>query len=119
LANERSERVVVSALQTFLGDYENASSENDCFAQMISTKDAEQTFHWHGKTENFMMGANLTSDDKLIVSLTLDGTEEDADQYLKKLKSHLKSDVGIISTPFPAEYSDGRDFKSKYGTQAS
>ena len=119
LACERSEYVVLSALEVFLGDYEATSPDNDDFAEMISTKEAEQTFYWHGKSRNFMMGANLTSDDKLVMSLTFDATEQDADEYLEKLKSHLKSDIGVTSSPFPAEFSNGQDFELRYGSKHS
>lgn len=61
-----------------------------------------------------MVGAIITDDDKLIMSLTFDGDKEIEKKYFNKLKCILNSEIGIISYVNPTEYENGKDFVLKY-----
>jgi hypothetical protein len=83
----------------------------------IENAGLDQTFYWnksHSNPDKIMVGANITEDNKLIMSLTFDGTEETESLYFEKLKNILSSDIGVISYINPAEYKNGKDFLAKY-----
>jgi hypothetical protein len=62
-----------------------------------------------------MVGANITSDNQLIMSLTLDGTEVGFEEHLLKLKKLTKSEIGAcFYVQYPA-FEDGTDFIKRYG----
>lgn len=61
-----------------------------------------------------MIGANITNDDKLIMSLTLDASLETGKEYFNKLKDVLQSNTGIISFVNPVDYENGEDFVLRY-----
>lgn len=61
-----------------------------------------------------MVGANILSDNKLVISLTFNGTIETEQKYYTELKSLLKADVVVISYVNPPNYNDGTDFITRY-----
>ena len=84
----------------------------------LEERNLSQTFYWNqsvNNPQNIMVGARITIDNKLIVSVTLDGFEEDVNRLYLKLKEILKSDTGVISYFDPPNYSDGADFIERYG----
>ncbi|GAL87816.1 hypothetical protein Fleli_0133 [Sporocytophaga myxococcoides] len=88
----------------------------------IENTGLNQTFYWnknHDNPDKIMVGANITEDDKLIMSLTIDGNEETESKYFEKLKNILNSDIGVISYINPVEYNNGQDFITKYGQNSS
>jgi len=99
-------------------DGKRFQSERDMVRHFINRDYSGRTFYWKSETEtpdNLMVGADITSDKRLIMSLTLDGTEQRANAYLVELKSVLKSNAGVISHTIPAPYETGQDFQKKYG----
>jgi hypothetical protein len=75
------------------------------------------TFFWEpqkDKTSSPMVGAFFTSDGFLIMSVTIDGNEAEAQRCLNNLKACTKSDVGVISYINPPDFEDGRDFFNRY-----
>lgn len=93
-------------------------SETKMIEVFLNTENVRQSFFWNDKNKgihNYMVGANITSDNQLIMSLTLDGTEEDFEYHFLKLKALLKSEIGIcFYVEYPA-FEDGVDFIKKYG----
>lgn len=92
-------------------------TEHEMINYFIDNSGVEQTFYWnkyHDNPDKIMVGANITNDDKLIISLTLDGNEGTATSYLNRLKAVWESTVGVISYTDPVEYDNGEDFISKY-----
>jgi hypothetical protein len=84
----------------------------------IENKGITQAFYWNKYEDNpdgIMLGASITTDDKLILSLTFNGTKETEAYYFLRLKSFLNSDVGVISYIDPPEYENGQDFMNRYG----
>jgi hypothetical protein len=63
--------------------------------------------------DKIMVGAIITEEDKLIMSLTIDGNEETENKYFEKLKIILNSGIGVISYINPADYKNGQDFIAK------
>lgn len=134
LAIEYSGAIVFEALNEFIHDCETLNldyasppkgvffeSEKEMVNYFIENE-KPQTFYWkemNSSPHNFMFGADITSDDKIIFSLTLDGTQKKADQCLSRLKAYFNSDVGVISYGTPAEYEGGLDFENRYRSQTA
>ena len=134
LVNDCSETIIFNTLNHFLAGYNKLSldyvdhpegksfkSEKELVSYFIKNK-IPQLFYWNLYDENpdeIMIGADILPDGKLVISLTLSGTDEKAEKYFTQLKSHLHSDVGVISHVVTAEYEDGKDFERRYGRQAS
>lgn len=132
-AGQKARQTIDLVLDTFIPGYEKLNvdyatrlddenslfnSEVEMINYFIENTGLDQTFYWnknHDNPDKIMVGAGITEDDKLIMSLTLDGTEETAKHYFEKLKTLLQSDVGVISYVDPAVYENGADFVSKYG----
>ena len=129
LANNCREETIFHTLDAFLiwresldVDYAESPDgtvfDNEyAMVQYFVSHSERQTFYWNGindENERLMIGANITSDGNLIMSVTFDGTDQQADAALERLKTALASEIGIISSPFPAEYENGLDFKRKY-----
>ena len=131
LAETYSAQTVYETLNAFLSQYDQLdtvyaelpegvsfTSESEMVEFFVKHPGAGQSFYWNGtgnEYDNPMVGANVTPDKHLIMSVTLDGTEADADQCLMQLKQIIGAKIGVISSPFPAEYSSGEDFKQRYG----
>ncbi|MNV00512.1 hypothetical protein D3C71_906770 [compost metagenome] len=131
-AGEKTVEKIRITLFEFLPDYETLNldyaskiydenylfeSESEMIRYFIDTPNVSQTFYWtsaKNNPEKIMIGANITSDDQLIMSLTFDGIIDFENGYLRKLKNLLKSDIGVISYTDPAEYKNGQDFCNKY-----
>lgn len=121
-------------LTTFIPDYERLSgdytfppddedyvfaSEDEMLEHFISNPTYETNFFWNQYKENpnqIMVGAFFTTDEQLIISLTLPANGEHEIAYLAKLKALLGSDVGVISWPNPPVFDDGADFIRRYRT---
>ncbi len=132
LANECSKAIVDNVLNEFIPNYEQLNldytsppndetyvfkSEEEMIQLFIDNEEWAQTFYWNKYQNNpdrIMLGATITSDKHLIISLTFDGTHELKEKYYKKLKTFLNSDIGVISYVNPADYENGADFISKY-----
>lgn len=132
-AGQKSRQTIDLVLDAFIPGYEKLNadyairlddenspftSEDEMINYFIENAGLTQTFYWnknHDNPDKIMVGARITEDDKLIMSLTIDGTEETAKHYFEKLKTLLHSDIGVISHVDPAVYENGADFVSKYG----
>ncbi len=132
-AGQKSMKTIDLVLKMFIPDYEKLNldyvsrlddenyvfkTEYEMINYFIENSGLNQTFYWNKSYDNpdrIMVGAIITEDDKLIMSLTIYGNEETANKYLEKLKSVLNSDIGVISYINPADYENGLDFISKYG----
>lgn len=94
-------------------------SETEMVTYFITSQNVNQTFYWN-KTENnpdkIMVGANITDDNQLIMSLTVDGTDGTESIYLNKLKAVLQSEIAVISYIDPVFYENGKDFCTRYGS---
>ena len=133
LANKKSVETINRALNEFIPNYEKISSdytsppgkadytfksEEEMVRFFIENKDLNQVFYWNMYEENphkIMIGERVTIDDKLIISLTFDGTTETKANIYRKLKTILNSDIGVTSYVNPPEYEDGQDFIIRYG----
>ncbi|RZJ50797.1 MAG: hypothetical protein EOO19_02360 [Chryseobacterium sp.] len=103
---------------TFRIDSEKGFSNNEeMIDYFVNTNKIDQTFYWHQYSDNpdkIMFGANITSDNKTIFSLTIYSTMERAEVYLNDLKKKLNSEIGTITFVSLAEYDNGIEFKNKY-----
>ncbi|HAD79174.1 MAG TPA: hypothetical protein DCF99_06895 [Flavobacteriaceae bacterium] len=131
-AGQKCKKVIDLVLNNFISEYEklnldyalpisnlddNFNSEEEMISYYIEKKEMDQTFYWsqvHNNPNRIMVGAIITDDDKLIMSLTFDGDKEIEKKYFNKLKCILNSEIGIISYVNPAEYENGKDFVLKY-----
>ncbi len=132
-AGQKSKKTIDLVLNTFIPEYEELSldyasksddeeyifkTEDEMINYFIENTGITQNFYWnkyHDNPDRIMVGAIITHDDKLIMSLTIDGTEETEKKYFEKLKNILNSEIGVISYINPAYYENGLDFISKYG----
>ena len=131
-AGQKCKKVIDLVLNNFISEYEklnldyalpisnlddNFNSEEEMISYFIEKKEIDQTFYWsqvHNNPNRIMVGAIITDDDKLIMSLTFDGDKEIEKKYFNKLKCILNSEIGIISYVNPTEYENGKDFVLKY-----
>lgn len=132
-AGQKSKKTIDLVLNIFLPGYEQLNldytyprydqnyifkTEDEMIDYFIENPALEQTFYWnkyHDNPDKIMVGANITYDDKLVISLTMDTTEDKKNMYFDQLKKVLQSDIGIITYVYPADYEDGEDFIIKYG----
>ncbi|MEN7550703.1 hypothetical protein AAG747_22475 [Rapidithrix thailandica] len=134
LVKEKSRDLIYSVLNEFIPDYEPLNldfigkpndeayefeSEDEIISYYTHTKGVRQTFYWNKYENNpnrIMVGANILEDDQIVFSLTVDGTKEKKAEYLKRLKTLLNSETGVISYINPVGYDNGQDFETKYGS---
>ena len=130
LAPTCSLSVIYKTLDKFLPDrkslnldYANSpdgrgfSSEKEMVSHFLDRKHLAQTFYWNAKVSNsevLMVGMDITTDKKLIVTITGKTPKEEIENYFRDLKSFLNSEVGTISYYGLSDYSDGRDFERRY-----
>ena len=132
-AGQKSRKTIDLVLNTFIPGYGKLNlnytyprhdkdyifkTEDEMIGYFIENPALDQTFYWtkyHDHPDRIMVGANLTDDDRLIMSLTMDTTEEKRDMYFDQLKKLLQSDIGIVTYVDPAAYEDGEDFIVRYG----
>ncbi|AFM02633.1 hypothetical protein Fleli_0133 [Bernardetia litoralis DSM 6794] len=132
LVKQKSKEIIYKALNEFLPNYEKLDfslyskiddedyvfeSEKKVIDYFINTPNLKQTFYWAKEQNNqdkIMVGANITNDNMLIISLTLDGTLEIERKYYLRLKQFLDSQIGVISYINPVEYDNGQDFIERY-----
>lgn len=128
IANECSKDIIDKVLCHFLPNHKEINldycnppdnlnyqfkSEDEMIRYFIDHKNLSQTFYWNQDNDNphkIMVGASILSDDKLVMSLTLNGTKQIYHKYLVELKHMLHSDIGVISYVDPPEYKNGADF---------
>ncbi|WP_126654234.1 hypothetical protein [Chryseobacterium aureum] len=131
-AGQKSRKTIDLVLNTFIPGYEKLNldyaypkhdknyifkTEDEMVSYFIKTSALTQTFYWNKYQDNpdkIMVGANITDDDKLIMSLTMDTTEDKKNMYFNRLKEILQSDIGVITYLDPADYEDGEDFIIRY-----
>jgi hypothetical protein len=131
-AGNKSLQKIKLVLNEFLPDYESLNldyaakmedesyvfkSESEMLGYFIDTPNVQQTFYWNQVKNNpdrIMVGANITTDNQLVMSLTVDGTPEIESLYLNKLKTVLHSEISVVSYVDPADYDSGEDFCNKY-----
>lgn len=131
-AGQKSRKTIDLVLNTFIPDYEKLNlnytsqidddeyifeSEDEMINYFIENTGLAQIFYWNKNDDNpdrIMVGAIITEDDKLIMSLTVDGNDETKSRYFEELKCILNSDIGVISYVNPAYYENGQDFVSKF-----
>jgi hypothetical protein len=136
-AGQKSKKTIDLVLSTFIPEYEKLNldyasrlgdenyvfkTEDEMINYFIENTELNQTFYWnknHDNPDKIMVGAIITEDNKLIMSLTINGTEETEIEYFEKLKNVLNSDIGVISYINPADYDNGQDFIKKYGQNSS
>jgi hypothetical protein len=132
-AGQKSRKTIDLVLNAFIPGYEKLNldytfrqddkdyifkSEDEMINYFIENTGLTQDFYWNKKNDNpdkIMVGAIITEDDKLIVSLTIDGSSETERKYFEKLKEIVNSEIGVISYINPANYDNGQDFIIKYG----
>ncbi|PWN69196.1 hypothetical protein C1631_014130 [Chryseobacterium phosphatilyticum] len=132
-AGQKSVKTIDLVLNTFLSGYDKLNldyahpghdknyifkTEDEMIRYFIETPSITQTFYWnkyYGNPEKIMVGANITDDGKLIMSLTLNGDKETEKRYFDQLKSILQSDIGVVTYVEPVDYEDGEDFIVRYG----
>lgn len=131
-AGQKSRKTIDLVLNTFIPEYQKLNldyasrldnenyvfkTEDEMINYFIENTGLEQNFYWnknHDNPDKIMVGGIITEDDKLIMSLTIDGTEELVSKYFEKLKNILNSDIGVISYVKPTDYENGQDFITKY-----
>lgn len=136
-AGQKSRKTINLVLNSFIPEYEKLNldyasrpddenylfkSEDEMINYFIENTGLDQTFYWNKNYDNpdkIMVGAIITADDKLIMSLTINGTQETESKYFEKLKKLLNSDIGVISYINPADYDNGQDFIKKFGQKSS
>lgn len=136
-AGPKSRQSIDLVLKTFIPEYEKLNldyayrlddenylfkNEDEMINYFLENTGLTQTFYWnkyHDNPDKIMVGATITNDDKLIMSLTIDGTEETENRYFEKLKNTLNSAIGVISYGNPADYNNGQDFITKYRKYSS
>ncbi|MFC4818448.1 hypothetical protein [Flavobacterium sp. GCM10023249] len=124
--------MIYSVLNEFIPDYETINldytgkpddeyyefkSEDEMIGCYIDTPNVSQTLYWNKLNDNpdqIMVGANITEDNQIVFSLTLNGTPETEAKYYLRLKKFLNSNIGVITYIDPAEYENGMDFKQRY-----
>ena len=132
LVEKKSKELIYAVLNEFIPGYETINldyigksgdenyvfkSEDEMINSIIETPNIRQTVYWKKPKENpdkIMVGANITADNKVVFSLTFNGTRKTEAEYYLRLKKLLNSEIGVISYANPAEYDGGNDFKNRY-----
>ena len=132
LVEKKSKELIYSVLNEFIPRYETINldyackpddenyvfkSEDEMITSYTETPNVIQTFYWNKYEENpdrIMVGANITTDNQIVFSLTFNGTIKTEAEYYLRLKKFLNSEIGVISYVNPAEYDSGNDFKNRY-----
>lgn len=131
-AGAKSKKIIYDVLEQFIPQYDKLNpryashpedsgyefqTEDEMLNYFILTPGLAQTFYWSKHQNNpdkIMLGANITEDDKLIISLTIDGDEETGKRYFERLKEFLGTEIGVVTYVDPAEYGNGQDFVLRY-----
>jgi hypothetical protein len=134
LAPSRTRETIYSVLDKFVPGYKKIDGDYSFNLQIETTFDDEDqilthlevnktergTIHWNTPIEsldNVTVGAYFTSDEQLILSVTVLGDGQKEETYFNDLKTILHSSVGLISYNQIPDFKDGEDFKNKYGPQ--
>ncbi|WP_196890179.1 hypothetical protein [Aureivirga sp. CE67] len=135
LVKNKSLETINSVLNEFIPEYEKLDSdyvgkpEEDDFVfeseeQMLNyyleNENISQVFYWNKYENNpdkIMVGVHILKSNEMIVSLTVEVTEEKENKYLKKLKAHLKSKIGMITYINPINCETGEEFEKIYLNQ--
>ena len=134
LVKTKAKELIYFVLNNFIPDYDQInldytgtlndenyqfSSEDEMLEFYIKTPNIPQTFYWNkdrDNPDNIMVGANITTDNQIVFSITFDGSPQIEEEYFVRLKRALDSEIGVISYVNPVEYEDGSDFENKYGS---
>ena len=132
LVEKKSKELIYSVLNEYIPGYETLNldytgkpddenyvfkSEDEMICSYTETSNVQQTFYWNKYEENpnkIMVGANITTDNQIVFSLTFNGTLKTEAEYYLRLKRFLNSEIGVISYVNPVEYDKGSDFKNRY-----
>ena len=132
IAESKSKLYLDKTLDKFIPRYEKLPSDYSSFDQQNITpfkdesemlnycfqcKEIDQTFYWNQTLDNpnkIMVGAYLTNDNYLIISLTFKYSKELEKNYFTSLKKILNSEIGVISYNHLPEFKSGKDFIAKY-----
>ncbi|NOQ70456.1 MAG: hypothetical protein GQ574_00555 [Crocinitomix sp.] len=135
LVEKKSKKLIYSILNEYIPGYETLNldytgkpddenyvfeSEDEMISSYTENPNVEQTFYWNKyekNPDNIMVGANITTDNQIVFSLTFNGNLKTKVEYYLGLKKFLNSKVGVISYVNPAEYDNGNDFKNRYSNE--
>ena len=132
LIDFKSKDLIYTVLNEFIPEYETINldyiekpnnqdykfkSEEEMIDFYIETPNISQAFYWNKYDNNpdkIMVGADITSDNQIVFSLTINGTRKKEAEYFNKLKKLLNSEIGVITYTNLANYCNGNDFASRY-----
>ncbi len=134
LVDKKSKGLIYSVLNEFIPGYETIKeydekhddenyvfkSEDEMLSHYTGVPNVSRTFYWNKYIDNpdkIMVGANITRDNQIVFSLTIDGTLKTEAKYYLRLKRFLNSDIGVITYVIPADYDSGNDFKNRYANK--
>ena len=136
LVEEKSKALIYSVLNEFIPEYESINldyttkpnddeykfnTEDEMISCFVDTQNVRQSFYWNKYNNNpdkIMVGANITDDNKIVLSLTFNGTRETEAKHYRRLQEVLNSCIGVISYVNPAEYDNGSDFRIRYENES-
>jgi len=132
LANERHKKVIDLVLNEFLPGHEPVNpalmahpvndalkfhTEEEMIHFYLTNSGFAQSIYWkmqHDNPDSRMVGADITSDGKIIISLTMAVSTAEASFWLHRLKAFMNSNIGVVSYDILPEYTDGEDFIKRY-----
>jgi len=134
LTNNRTIETVYQVLNHYLPGYEKLpgdygiagvpeeltfASEDAMLRFCLADSSLAGSFHWNTYVDNprnIMVGAMLTSDGQLVMSLTMQATQACIveETYLAELQKMIGSDCGVIYGNMLPEFEDGADFRARY-----
>lgn len=132
LALRRTKEEIYAALNHFIPGYEKIDGnycfnsgigksfkgEDEILSYLEGNSTVKGTIYWRKSSDNpdkIMIGARFTSDRQLIISLTLNADNIKEIVYFEALKALLNSKVGVVFYNMLPPFSDGEDFRKKYG----
>lgn len=137
LANESNKREIDQVLNEFLPGHEPVNpdlmahpvnealkfhTEEEMIHFYLTNPGFAQSLYWKKKQDNpdnRMVGADITSDGKIIMSLTMAVSNENAASWLQRLKAFMNSSIGVVSYGILPEYTDGADFVRRHQSATS
>lgn len=93
--------------------------EGSMLSFCVANSTLSGSFFWNkhdDNPDNVMIGAVLTSDGQLVMSLTMPATEDSfvEEKRLSELQDMIGSDCGVIYGNMFPEFKDGADFRMRY-----
>ncbi len=132
LTNENIKREIDKVLNEFLPGHEPVNpalmshpvnealtfhTEEEMIHFYLTNQGFAQSIYWkkqQDNPDNRMVGADITSDGMIIMSLTMAISAENAVAWLQRLKSFMNSSIGVVSYGILPAYTDGNDFVKRY-----